>query len=694
MFNLPSVLTFSANGDRLVGTYYSSIRKQIECKSLITDDSLDKIGGDDADCNLLSDGTFEIVLGAFATVTTGDVISFYQDPSKGDSSPTVDVPVASGSFIPAQPTAILFVDKNVVSSCDRVVLDASASATLDGRKLQYSWSASTAPSSDMLYFLNERFSQWKYSIMTFDASLLETGTYTVEVTVQSSFNTFSKQSISFDVIGNAVPTISLKEGLSPTVNIGSLELINAHIRFPLCHNGNPRLTRWNYTMDETKSSAANVDIKFRDGILVFGPSYTVLPIEGDYYFSVTAQADRAQPADITAVDPSKDLVLLSRFIDRVSRPTYLWESDDLSLDDIECTLSYLKLPKTLLTGTFTIRLTVTDGTTRTGSTSLTFTLNQPPSKGVFEISPNSGVALKTLFNIGCSNGFSDPHLPLTYQFFYYDQWIGDWKQLNDRSERKSITSPLPVGSGSGNTLRIKAVVYDSKLASTSVETSVVVTAPSAEEARSILLNTTTQGTISQSTATAALDLLKTIQTNDSNIIRQTKDVGSQYINAYFENVEEQVAISGETSDSASAKIDIINTASGSSAYLHDSTSSTLISKLLNTTSLISSSGTINTESSTLDIAKQAADSLFTRVNQAGMTTRKANAFSKTDIDNLKQIYHSLLISYTKNLAPDMPATRLAAQGILGYNRKLNAATLNGLAEIVDGKHKYIICKKE
>ncbi|KAG2386435.1 hypothetical protein C9374_002179, partial [Naegleria lovaniensis] len=261
-------------------------------------DFLDKIGGDDADCNLLSDGTFEIVLGAFATVTTGDVISFYQDPSKGDSSPTVDVPVASGSFIPAQPTAILFVEKNVVSSCDRVVLDASASATLDGRKLQYSWSASTAPSSDMLYFLNERFSQWKYSIMTFDASLLETGTYTVEVTVQSSFNTFSKQSISFDVIGNAVPTISLKEGLSPTVNIGSLALINAHIRFPLCYNGNPRLTRWNYTMDETKSSAANVDIKFRDGILVFGPSYTVLPIEGDYYFSVTAQADRAQPVSL------------------------------------------------------------------------------------------------------------------------------------------------------------------------------------------------------------------------------------------------------------------------------------------------------------------------------------------------------------------------------------------------------------
>ena len=817
MFSLPSVLTFSANGDKLIGTYYSSIRRRVECNHLMTDVSLEKVGGEEADCNLLIDGNFEIVLGPIASVTSGDVLSFYQDPSKGDSSPVVDVPVAAGSFSPTPPTAILFVEKNVVSACDRVVLDASASATLDGRRLQYFWSATSAPSSDMLYSLNERLSQYKSSILTIDAAMLETGTYTLEVTVQSSFNTLSKQSASFDVIGNAVPTISLKEGLSPTVNIGSLFLINAQIRFPTCYNGNPRLTRWNYTLDETMNSVSPVTIKSRDGILVFGQGYTVLPVEGDYYFSVIAQADQAQPAslrfkvtavakplrvkfdifdftqstddilsfnvltydpsatsetsslsiscfdlvnavectnilspiqtpfsrkflegkykftatfskgtrsssasltvtvvnrardsmirlsivamsigmsnqvaDLTAVDSSKDLVLLSKFIDHVSDPIYLWESDDLPLDNIDCTSSYLKIPKVLLAGTFTIRLTVYDDAARTGTASLTLTVNNPPTKGVFEVSPSSGVALKTLFNIGCSNGFSDPHLPLTYQFFYFDQLLGDWKQLNDRSERKSITSPLPVGGADGNLLRIKAVVYDSKLASTSVETSVVVTAPSVQEATSILLNATTQGTISQSTATAALDLLKTIQTNDSFVISQMKDVGTQYVNAYFEHVEEQVAISGETSESVSAKINVINTASSSSAYLHDSTSSTLISKLLNTISTISASDTINTESNTLDFAKQAADSLYERVNQVvgAQTTRKVKAFQKTDFDNLKQIYYKLLLAYTKNLAPDMPATRLNAQGILGYNRKLNAVTLNGLSEIIDGKHKY------
>ena len=789
---------FNQLGDAIIGTIRTTVTRAFDCKYFIASSSIASIGGTQANCqfNGKENDNLIIKLGPAATITPGDSITFFKNPSSDVE--TISILVDIGLFDSYSPNAVIIADKKVVSSCDQITMDASGSSSLDRRKLNFVWTVDNAPSTD---------AKDKLASMLVDkphvfapGRELAPGTYTVSVTVSSEFSGASSQaSYSFTVISDVVPKINLPTGVATTFILGQKNVIAPEVFFPGCYHGNGRAT-FTYTFDESRSAAA-ITPKDKDGMLVFGRDFTEITIPGDYYFEVTATAENAQPAslsfvvtfaaqdlkvrfnvthfsqskdepvyfkvvtsdpsqtnenevvtttcydmtnsedcnavsgsklvpgvyrftatytkgsrtssenllvtildveksmlirptivksppdiDFDAVDPSKDLLLPSKMLDPVKAPQYEWTSETLDMTGIEQTKqSYLRVPASLLSPgqTYTVKLSVVDGE-RSGSAELTFTVNSPPTRGLLEVAPESGSAFTTEFSISCGNGWSDVQTPMTFQFFFFDG--SKWQPLNQRSETKSIVTSLPAGGKDG--LKVKAVAWDSKGASSEVETLVMVTELSKDEALSALGNTT--GTFSLAGTSSALSMLTSMTAENEEQAAAIQKLAASILSNYLDTIVKQDSITRETSDSAAIKISVMSIAVSSTAVLNEDVSKELIGIAADTVSNVAFDEEMSMDDTAISNVEKTLDGLVGKVEETYQVnpSRKVSAFSKSDMDKLSESYNNLLNIKDKTSVADSPANTVTASGMFGYSRKLNLPTLNNLEETLSGSYKF------
>eukprot|EP01036_Dinobryon_divergens_P027094 gene27095-35809_t len=105
---------------------------------------------------------------------------------------------------------------------------------------------------------------------------------------------------------------------------------------------------------------------------------------------------------------------------------------------------------------------------------ITVTTNSPPSSGLFEVSPDTGAEVSTVFTFS-ARLWVDSNLPLSYQFGYSDPTSGALSVLKDRSISNSTKSNLPAGISSLKYLiNSTMVVYDALSASVSRKVTVQV----------------------------------------------------------------------------------------------------------------------------------------------------------------------------------------------------------------------------
>ena len=116
---------------------------------------------------------------------------------------------------------------------------------------------------------------------------------------------------------------------------------------------------------------------------------------------------------------------------------------------------------------YVFTLSVTDALGGVSTSSVSLTLNTPPSLGSFAVSPSSGgIALDTAFEILASS-FDDPDLPLSYTFYKLE--ATSMSPLKATSASNVMATMLPPGE-----LTLRAVVEDAYGSSTTAETSVKV----------------------------------------------------------------------------------------------------------------------------------------------------------------------------------------------------------------------------
>lgn len=122
------------------------------------------------------------------------------------------------------------------------------------------------------------------------------------------------------------------------------------------------------------------------------------------------------------------------------------------------------------------------------SSTVTVTTNGAPLPGVFTVSPSTGVELSTLFTFTAVQ-WSDPDLPLTYQFSYAVPGGASSFALGSATEKSYTESSLPAGA-----LNCTMAVYDSFSASAVEVQNITVTSIGLEDrsaALSALLRSTT-----------------------------------------------------------------------------------------------------------------------------------------------------------------------------------------------------------
>ncbi|EFC39663.1 predicted protein [Naegleria gruberi] len=285
---------FNANGDRITAKIYNTVKKQVPCSQIIS--NLDKLGSG-PQCNMDGKSSLEIVLGAGASIVTGNILSVYS--LMGDNNSTLAVSIDAGEFVAIAPTASLTSDKTLVSQCDVLSLNAFDSVSLDRRPLTFSWTCTNGPSSEDQSKLSSLISSQKsgYKINMRTAGL-SAGIYSIQVAVSSAFGLTSFKSISFTVIAKAAPTLSVKEGLSIKYLIGSIGLITPVISFPVCYNGTGSTT-YTFTLDGSVSKVSSLSTSVNNNMMILGSGYTNINLEGDYFFVIKATADVAEPVTTT-----------------------------------------------------------------------------------------------------------------------------------------------------------------------------------------------------------------------------------------------------------------------------------------------------------------------------------------------------------------------------------------------------------
>ncbi|EFC35887.1 predicted protein [Naegleria gruberi] len=382
--------------------------------------------------------------------------------------------------------------------------------------------------------------------------------------------------------------------------------------------------------------------------------------------------------DLTAVDPSSDFILQAYSSDVLSTDrVYTWSSPDLDMSGIVTSNKYILLPKILLVpGTFhIINLNVVDDQ-RSGEATISFTINSPPTVGILEVSPATGVALQDDFQIKCGNGWYDTQLPLMYEFKY--RVVGDstWKVLSEMSEKKSITSQLPAGK-----IEIKTIVYDSLSASSETTTLVTVTVPSLSEAIAAL-NVSQMGTVSVASVSSALSLVSEITVSTPEQKQALAQANKALVDKFFEQQDVQSQIVSETSQSASSKVSVISSISNCLGNFPDETISKVIDQFSSTISSASSSSNVNMKTDDIQNSKEAALNLKSYVSNA-ISKRAVTTLTVKDLAKIDGIYSNIVNVELKSAVADMPAVRSTGVDSSIYARLVSISTLSGLSGFVD-----------
>ena len=190
-------------------------------------------------------------------------------------------------------------------------------------------------------------------------------------------------------------------------------------------------------------------------------------------------------AAVTAVDTRKTL-LLSASVTVQSQCTALWSTNAPISNQLR---DNALTPTTALVPTATTRvlnLLVTANalpvrsamrfTLSCGPSSATIevTTNGPPLPGAFSVLPLSGTELSTVFQLTASV-WSDPHLPITYQFGFTSPSSGSRMTVQSRSESSTAATTLPAGSWSAlYRLICIAEVFDSLSAASTATATITV----------------------------------------------------------------------------------------------------------------------------------------------------------------------------------------------------------------------------
>ncbi|EFC50530.1 predicted protein [Naegleria gruberi] len=789
---------FSSKGDSLYGTVYSNLKKKFACSDLVTTTDILGIG---AVCVLNPEkSSMEIILGLSASVKIGSTLQFKK---YFDSLETTQVTISTKDYVAVSPLANLISDKPSVSkACGKVYLDASSSVSIDRRTLLFSWSNILAPTTHDADTLNAFLSSVTSSGVYIGGADLSVGSYSVQVTVTSSFSLEkSTSTVSFDVSDLTSPTVAIKEGLESSIIIGKSSVITPTVTFPSCYKGEGPIS-YVYTLDTTKS--INVDVKQKGELLIFNDDYTKITEEGDYYFiltttqkgaadvkvpfKVTAKAlplvvsfsvrdmvqsfendvtftiitrDPSNPsnpggdvvlsctnldtattcdgfsnsasninqttrsfkqgmqpgtymftatytkgsrksqssvkvtlldkpkstiirvlvspprsADLTAVDPSTELVLQATTMDTLSSDrVFTWSSPDIDLTSITTSNKYIVIPKSsLVPGTSnTVKVKIVDGT-RSGEAEISFSVNSPPTQGILEVTPSTGIALSDEFQIKCGNGWYDVQLPLSFKFMYKEENQTNWKTLSEQSEKRSLATSLPFG-----VLQIKAIVYDSLGASTEAITTVTTILPDAGAVLSIL--TSQQGTVTVSTLASALSVVGSVTGLTTDQKAAMQEASKTFVNKYFEQQSQKDSLLEESSSSASSKLSVISSISNFVKNLPDETVSMVIQKFSKTMGSASTSSSISMGSDDISSSTKSANSLREHVTQ-NMAKRFISSFTKNDLKTIDDVYASLVSIQVKSSVADMPATRGEGVDSNTYARLVSIPTLNGLSELV------------
>ena len=120
---------------------------------------------------------------------------------------------------------------------------------------------------------------------------------------------------------------------------------------------------------------------------------------------------------------------------------------------------------------YTVRLSVIENR-KAGFDHITFMMDNPPSGGIFELSPTTGISLDTRFKLSAMNWQVDQDMfPITYTFEYLQQGSNKFRLVQGASESSFINAMLPPGfSGELNEwalqLRISNLIGSENLAKT------------------------------------------------------------------------------------------------------------------------------------------------------------------------------------------------------------------------------------
>ncbi|EFC43520.1 predicted protein [Naegleria gruberi] len=392
----------------------------------------------------------------------------------------------------------------------------------------------------------------------------------------------------------------------------------------------------------------------------------------------------SQSIDLSAVDSSQDVIFNSNLLDSLSNPSYKWTSSNLDLTNLETSLSYIIIPKSSLVPGLTISLDllITDGN-KNGSASISFTVNFPPTRGVFEVFPQSGYSLDE-FDLKCGNGWNDPQAPLSYQYFFNDGTY--WKPLSEKVvDLKSIRVRLASGSSSNSyKVPVKVVVSDAKGASTESILQVKVENLSVEQTFKVLSSISSQvATISSTDASNALLVIGSVTSSSLDATQKEKisQAANNLVSAVISTKSSQSSLVPETSDSAISTASVISNAipAVTGGFITDKTTSLIISTLASTTETVASVKSVNFDLNTISSVIAATNALSGYVSTR---RRSLNLFTDDDLKNLGVTYTNIVAASTKNNAPDMPASVVIGNGVVGYSRKLSSPSMNNFYDIL------------
>nr|CAG4717792.1 unnamed protein product [Naegleria fowleri] len=446
-----------------------------------------------------------------------------------------------------------------------------------------------------------------------------------------------------------------------------------------------------YSKNDGRSSSASVKVRVLDETSSTVLKATIVPQEG---------------VDLSVVDSSKTLILGLKMLDRQilsDKKVISWTSSDLDFAtaSISTDKNILQIPGSLLSpgASYTVKVTVTDTVvvagetiTKSGSSEVTFTVNAPPTVGLLDVSPSTGVALVDDFKISCGNGWADPQLPLTYEFRTRLDSETTWNVISQRSATSAISTKL----GKVGTMHIKVVVYDALGAASELETTVTVTKPSTEATLSAISSFADQyisDVVKLSDSSAVLEMIGSVDMNTITDPAQKAMVtaaAENTITNFLSATAKEEAITSQNEQTTTATISLISSATKAIDKISDNTVSLVGRTLYTSTKGVADSSSINMNTDQVENSKKSADSVYNRVS-SNVASRMTHAFTKTDLDNTKGVYDNLALIQVKSNVADMPATTVVgADSSVSYLRKVSLSTLNALSSSVSGQNSFTL----